>query len=59
MKKIFVLICMLFGLVLPAYSEGAAVLPAERGAVENIKYIDMDNIYDITLNREIKITILQ
>ena len=44
MKKIFVLICMLFGLVLPAYSEGAAVLPAERGAVENIKYIDMDNI---------------
>ena len=34
MKKIFVLICMLFGLVLPAYSEGAAVLPAERGAVE-------------------------
>lgn len=44
MKKIFVLICMLFGLVLPAYSEGAAVLPAERGAVENIKYVDMDNI---------------
>ena len=40
MKKILIIILMFIGLSIPALAEGDKVLPAEKGLVENIEYID-------------------
>ncbi len=40
MKKILIIILMFTGLSIPAIAEGDKVLPAEKGLVENIEYID-------------------
>ena len=44
MKKILIIILMFIGLSIPVLAEGDKVLPAEKGLVENIEYID--NIQD-------------
>ncbi len=43
MKKLFLIIMILFSLIIPASAEKNEVLPAEKGLVENIEYIDMEN----------------
>lgn len=40
MKKIIIIILMFTGLAIPAIADGNKVLPAEKGLVENIEYID-------------------
>lgn len=40
MKKIIIIILMFTGLSIPAIADGNKVLPAEKGLVENIEYID-------------------
>ncbi len=40
MKKILIIILMFTGLSIPAIADGNKVLPAEKGLVENIEYID-------------------
>ena len=44
MRKLCVIFCMFFSLIAPAFADETQVLPAEKGVVENIEYIDMDNI---------------
>lgn len=40
MRKFLIIILMFIGLSIPALAEGDKVLPAEKGLVENIEYID-------------------
>ena len=40
MRKLLIIILMFIGLSIPALAEGDKVLPAEKGLVENIEYID-------------------
>ena len=40
MRKLLIIILMFIGLSIPVLAEGDKVLPAEKGLVENIEYID-------------------
>ena len=44
MRKFLIIIFMFLDLAIPAFADGNQVLPAEKGIVENIEYIDIDNV---------------
>lgn len=44
MRKFLIILLLAIGFFIPSFADEEKVLPAEKGTVQNIEYIDMDNI---------------
>lgn len=59
MKKILIILCL--AILLPAFAADKNILPAEKGRVTNIEYIDIENIsggQDTEIKQEVQIKLL-
>lgn len=44
MKKILVILTLFLGIFFPVFADNEQVLPAEKGVVKNIEYVDIENV---------------
>ncbi len=61
MKKILIILVMSLGIFLPCFAGEEQILPAEKGLVENIEYVDMENVSGGEQNQvkqEVKVKLL-